>query len=59
MLFRSGDVSGFETRNAVNESGRAVTIAVTALPSALSPDEDEVLATMKTIEGLVDDALCA
>jgi D-alanyl-D-alanine carboxypeptidase len=54
-----GDVSGFETRNAVNESGRAVTIAVTALPSALSSDEDEVLSTMKNIEGLVDDALCA
>jgi D-alanyl-D-alanine carboxypeptidase len=53
-----GDISGFETRNAVDESGRAVTIAVTALPSTLNPHEDEVLATMKNIEGLVDAALC-
>jgi len=53
-----GDVSGYETRNAVDESGRAVTIAVTALPSTLNPDEDEVLATMKNIEGMVDAALC-
>jgi len=31
---------------------------VTALPSTLNPDEDEVLATMKNIEGMVDAALC-
>ena len=53
-----GDVSGYETRNAVDESGRAVTIAVTALPSTLNSNEDEVIATMKNIEGMVDAALC-
>ena len=53
-----GDVSGFETRNAVDETGRAVTIAVTALPGALSTDEDTIVATIGHVEKAVDSALC-
>ena len=54
-----GDVSGFETRNAVDDTGRAVTIAVTALPGALASDEETVIATIEHVEKAVDTALCA
>jgi len=54
-----GDVSGFETRNAVDDTGRAVTIAVTALPGALASDEETVIATINHVEKAVDTALCA
>jgi len=54
-----GDISGFETRNAVDDTGRAVTVAVTALPGALSTDEDTIIATIGHVEQAVDTALCA
>ncbi|WP_100362965.1 serine hydrolase domain-containing protein [Diaminobutyricimonas aerilata] len=53
-----GDISGFETRNGATEDGRAVTVAVTALPSAVSPEEESAIALAQQVNAAVDTALC-
>jgi D-alanyl-D-alanine carboxypeptidase len=50
-----GDIEGYETRDAVGPSGRAATLAVTALPAALP---SSMPAAFDVIAGL-DTALCA
>ncbi|SEH01570.1 D-alanyl-D-alanine carboxypeptidase [Nonomuraea solani] len=46
-----GDIDGYETRNGITDDGRAVTLAVTALPTA-EP-------AMLNVIGAMDTALCA
>ena len=53
-----GDIQGFETRNAVAEDGRAVTIAVTALPSALASEEEQVIEKAQHVNEALDSAFC-
>lgn len=53
-----GDIQGFETRNAVSEDGRAVTIAVTALPSALATDEEQIIEKAQHVNEALDGAFC-
>ena len=56
-----GDIFGYETRNAVSDSGEAVTIAVTTLPSSLvDPTDDEALTdSYRSVFQAMNDALCA
>jgi D-alanyl-D-alanine carboxypeptidase len=56
-----GDILGYETRNAVNASGHAVTIAVTALPSTVIDPTDEaaLLDSYRSVFQAMNDALCA
>ncbi|MBT2413302.1 beta-lactamase family protein [Streptomyces sp. ISL-12] len=49
-----GDIPGYETRGGVTEGGRAVTVAVTALPSAVPEPE----AAAAHVLDFVDRALC-
>ncbi|GAB7191785.1 serine hydrolase domain-containing protein [Kineococcus sp. NUM-3379] len=49
-----GDIPGYETRGGVTEDGRAVTVAVTALPGALREPE----AGHQHVVDAVDAALC-
>ncbi|WP_432491840.1 serine hydrolase domain-containing protein [Kineococcus auxinigenes] len=44
-----GDIPGFETRGGATEDGRAVTIAVTALPNAVAADEEGALAAANAV----------
>lgn len=55
-----GDILGYETRNAVNESGEAVTVAVTALPSTVvdPTDEKALLESYRSVFRAMNDALC-
>ena len=53
-----GDIQGFETRNAVSEDGRAVTIAVTALPSALDTDPAKMIEKAVHVNEALDAAFC-
>jgi D-alanyl-D-alanine carboxypeptidase len=55
-----GDILGYETRNAVNDSGEAVTIAVTALPSTVvdPTDEKALLDSYRSVFQAMNDALC-
>lgn len=54
-----GDVPGTQTRNAVGPDGTAVTIAVTALPWAIVPFEDErLLEQYRIVLDVLDDTLC-
>lgn len=55
-----GDIPGTQTRNAVGPDGTAVTIAVTALPFAITDSEDEntLLDYYRIVVDAVDDALC-
>jgi D-alanyl-D-alanine carboxypeptidase len=55
-----GDILGYETRNAVNESGEAATIAVTALPSTVidPTDEEALLKSYRSVFQAMNDALC-
>ncbi|GAB7192119.1 serine hydrolase domain-containing protein [Kineococcus sp. NUM-3379] len=50
-----GDIPGYETRGGATEDGRAVTVAVTALPGALA----EPQAAADAVLELVDAAVCA
>jgi D-alanyl-D-alanine carboxypeptidase len=56
-----GDILGYETRNAVNDRGEAVTVAVTALPSTvIDPTDDEaLLGSYRSVFQAMNDALCA
>jgi D-alanyl-D-alanine carboxypeptidase len=56
-----GDIFGYETRNAVNDSGEAVMIAVTTLPSSLVDPTDEKALTdsYRSVFQAMNDALCA
>jgi D-alanyl-D-alanine carboxypeptidase len=56
-----GDIPGYQTRNAVNDDGVAVTIAVTALPWAFIDPSDEaaLLDGYRVVFQALDDALCA
>lgn len=53
-----GDIQGFETRNAVSEDGRAVTIAVTALPSAIATEEQQMIEKAVHVNEALDAAFC-
>ncbi len=55
-----GDIFGYETSGGVTEDGRAVTVAVTALPSALPSVQtiEQVYAAYENVLALVDAALC-
>ncbi|WP_432535044.1 serine hydrolase domain-containing protein [Kineococcus arenarius] len=44
-----GDIPGFETRGGATEDGRAVTIAVTALPTGVASDEEGALAAANAV----------
>ncbi|GAB7192118.1 serine hydrolase domain-containing protein [Kineococcus sp. NUM-3379] len=50
-----GDIPGYETRGGATDDGRAVTVAVTAIPTAL----EDPLASATRVLALVDEALCA
>jgi D-alanyl-D-alanine carboxypeptidase len=50
-----GDIPGYETRGGVTGRGRAVTVAVTALPAALPEPQRAADAVLR----FVDDALCS
>jgi D-alanyl-D-alanine carboxypeptidase len=56
-----GDIFGYETRNAVNDSGEAVMVAVTTLPSSLVDPTDEKALTdsYRSVFQAMNDALCA
>jgi D-alanyl-D-alanine carboxypeptidase len=55
-----GDILGYETRNAVNDRGQAVTVAVTALPSTVidPTDEKALLGSYRSVFQAMNDALC-
>jgi D-alanyl-D-alanine carboxypeptidase len=55
-----GDILGYETRNAVNADGDAVTVAVTALPSTVIDPTDEaaLLESYRSVFQAMNDALC-
>ena len=53
-----GDIQGFETRNAVSTDGRAVTIAVTSLPSALATEEEQMTEKAVHVNEALDAAFC-
>lgn len=56
-----GDIHGYETRNAVAEDGRAITVAVTSLPWAVVDPEDEkpLMAAYQAVVDSVDAGFCA
>lgn len=53
-----GDINGYETRGGVTKDGRAVTVAVTALPSAVATDEAGMTKAHQDVLDLVDTAIC-
>ncbi|BDZ48867.1 serine hydrolase [Frondihabitans sucicola] len=53
-----GDIPGYETRNGVDASGKAVTIAVTALPQALATGEAKIVRIAHDVETTLDTAFC-
>ncbi|WP_437624255.1 serine hydrolase domain-containing protein [Sorangium sp. So ce1151] len=55
-----GDIFGYETAGGVTDDGRAVTVAVTALPSAVPGVEtrEQAYAVYADVLALVDTALC-
>ncbi|MEH3033624.1 MAG: serine hydrolase [Aeromicrobium erythreum] len=54
-----GDIPGYETRNAVTPDGRAVTVAVTAMPGSIASSPAETLQRTRAVNRVVDRALCA
>ncbi|GAA4095308.1 serine hydrolase domain-containing protein [Actinomadura miaoliensis] len=53
-----GDINGYETRGGVTKDGRAVTVAVTALPGAVAKTEQDMLKVHQHVLDLVDTAIC-
>ena len=53
-----GDINGYETRGGVTKDGRAVTVAVTALPGAVATDEAGMMEAHQHVLDLVDTAIC-
>jgi len=55
----SGDIPGYQTRNAVASDGTAVTVTVTALPFAIfQGPEEELLQRYRIVIDTLDQALC-
>lgn len=55
----SGDIPGYQTRNAVAEDGTAFTVTVTALPFAIfDGPEEELLERYLMVIDTLDEALC-
>ncbi|MCP3424632.1 beta-lactamase family protein [Rothia sp. AR01] len=56
-----GDFPGYQSRNAVREDGRAVTIVVTALPPAVidPTDVEALMGGYRAVTAALDEALCA
>lgn len=56
-----GDIPGTQTRNAVGPDGTAVTIAVAALPWAITDpaDEEKLLQQYRIVVDALDETLCA
>ncbi|WP_329788700.1 serine hydrolase domain-containing protein [Lentzea sp. DG1S-22] len=53
-----GDIHGYETRGGVTESGRAFSVAVTALPGTFQDTPEEANAAHDAMLAAVDAALC-
>ncbi|GAA3979732.1 serine hydrolase domain-containing protein [Actinomadura viridis] len=53
-----GDINGYETRGGVTKDGRAVTVAVTALPGAIAETEADMEKVHQHVLDLVDTAIC-
>ncbi|MFJ1750202.1 serine hydrolase [Streptomyces sp. NPDC088116] len=53
-----GDINDYETRGGVTEDGRAVSVAVTALPGAVATDEAGMTEAHQHVLDLVDTAVC-
>ncbi|WP_166868703.1 MULTISPECIES: serine hydrolase domain-containing protein [unclassified Salinibacterium] len=55
-----GDIFGYETRNGVAADGRAVSLAITALPGTVSEvtTMEEAIAAYRVVYDVVDDAFC-
>ncbi len=53
-----GSIHGYETFGGVTEDGRAATVAVTALSSAVAADIEGVLEAHQHVQELVDTAIC-
>ncbi|MFI0486247.1 serine hydrolase domain-containing protein [Actinomadura sp. 9N215] len=54
-----GDINGYETRGGVTGDGRAATVAVTALPSAVAANEADMLKAHQHVLDAVDTAICS
>lgn len=56
-----GDIFGYETRNGVTENGRAVSLAITALPGTVTEvtTMEEAIAAYLQVYEVLDDAFCA
>ncbi|WP_399886156.1 serine hydrolase domain-containing protein [Streptomyces sp. BBFR51] len=53
-----GSIHGYETYSGVTEEGRAATVAVTALPSAVAAEPADIMAAHQHVFDLVDTAVC-
>jgi D-alanyl-D-alanine carboxypeptidase len=53
-----GSIHGYETYGGVTGDGRAATVAVTALPSAVAAEPAGIMAAHQHVFGLVDTAVC-
>lgn len=56
-----GDIFGYETRNGVADNGRAVSLAITALPGTVTEvtTMEEAIAAYRQVFEVLDDAFCA
>ncbi|WP_369202588.1 serine hydrolase domain-containing protein [Streptomyces sp. PU-14G] len=53
-----GSIHGYETFSGVTDDGRAATVAVTALSSAVAAEPEEMQKAHKHVQDLVDTAVC-
>ncbi|MEU8708207.1 serine hydrolase domain-containing protein [Streptomyces sp. NPDC048565] len=53
-----GSIHGYETFSGVTDDGRAATVAVTALSSAVAADTEGILDAHQHVQDLVDTAIC-
>ncbi|MYU33168.1 serine hydrolase [Streptomyces sp. SID8358] len=54
-----GSIHGYETFGGVTDDGRAATVAVTALSSAVAAEPEGILRAHQHVQDLVDTAICA
>ncbi|TYB44059.1 serine hydrolase domain-containing protein [Actinomadura chibensis] len=54
-----GDINGYETRDGATADGRAATVAVTALPSAIRAKEEDMMKVHQHVLDTLDTALCS
>ncbi|NEA17737.1 serine hydrolase domain-containing protein [Streptomyces halstedii] len=53
-----GSIHGYETFGGVTDDGRAATVAVTALSSAVAAEPEEMMEAHQHVQDLVDTAIC-